>query len=119
MHDSREEAKKIKFKGSFKAKLANAENLPFEDNAFDAVSAYHSAHHMDDLEKVISEMFRVCKTSGFILISDLREEGRKAYEHKDDNGESLKKIEEILYRHTNSIRKIKTKYNMMFVCKKC
>lgn len=92
VHDSRKDAKKEKFKGTFEARLANAENLPFKDNEFDAVSAYHSIHHMDNLKKVISEMFRVCKTSGLILISDLHKEGRKAYEHEDDNGRFLRKL---------------------------
>lgn len=119
VHDSREDAKKRKFQGRFETRLANAEYLHFEDNEFDAVSAYHSMHHMDDLNKAISEMFRVCKDSGFVLVADLNEEGRKAYEHEDDNGEFLKKLEETLSSHTNSIRKIKTKYNTMFICRKC
>jgi ubiquinone/menaquinone biosynthesis C-methylase UbiE len=119
VHDSRKDAEKIKFSGTFEAKLANAENLPFSDNEFDAVSAYHSMHHIDNLDKAISEMCRVCKTSGLIIVADLHEEGRKAYEHEDDNGEFLKKLEETLSRHSNSIRKIKSKYNMMFICRKC
>ncbi len=118
VHDSRKDAEKRKFKGIFEARLANAESLPFEDNEFDAVSAYHSMHHIDNLDKAISEMFRVCKNSGTILISDLHEKGRKAYEHEDDNGEFLKKLEETLSRYTNSIHKIRSKYNAMFICKK-
>jgi len=118
VHDSRKDAEKIKFSGTFEAKLANAENLPFSDNEFDAISAYHSMHHIDDLDKAISEMFRVCKNSGLILISDLHEEDRKTYEHEDDNGEFLRKLEEILSKHTNSIRKVRSKYNAMFICKK-
>jgi ubiquinone/menaquinone biosynthesis C-methylase UbiE len=118
VYDSREDAKKRKFKGTFEAKLAKAEELPFTDNEFDAVSAFHSVHHMDNREKVIDEMFRVCKKEGFILIADLHEEGRKAYEHDCDNGEFLKRLEESLVKHTKSIKKIRTKYNMMFICQK-
>jgi len=118
VHDSKKDAEKTKFKGSFEARLANAENLPFEDKEFDAVSAYHSMHHMENLESVVFEMFRVCKTGGFILISDLHEKGRKAYEHEDDKGEFLRKLEKLLSKYTNSIRKIKTKHNMIFICKK-
>lgn len=117
VHDAREDAEKKKFEGSFEAKLANAKNLPFGDNVFDAVFAYHSMHHMDNVGKVIDEMFRVCKKRGFILISDLNEKGRKAYEHQSDNGEFLKKIEDSLIKYNKSIRKIKTKYNIMFICK--
>lgn len=118
VHDSREDAKKRKFKGTFEAKLVKAEELPFTDNEFDAVSAFHSVHHMDNREKVIDEMFRVCKKEGFILIADLHEEGRKAYEHDSDNGEFLKRLEKSLVKYTKSIKKIKTKYNMMFICQK-
>jgi demethylmenaquinone methyltransferase/2-methoxy-6-polyprenyl-1,4-benzoquinol methylase len=118
VHDSRKNAEKRKFKGSFEARLADAESLPFGDSEFDAVSAYHSMHHIDNLDKAISEMFRVCKISGLVLVADLHEKGRKAYEHEDDNGEFLKKLEETLSRHTNSMRKVRSKYNAMFICKK-
>lgn len=118
IHESRKDAAKKKFKGSFEAKLANAKNPSFSDDEFDAVFAYHSMHHMDNLKKVINEMFRVCKSGGLILISDLNERGRKAYEHELDNGEFFKKTECLLTKYTKSIRKIKTKYNMIFICKK-
>lgn len=118
VHESRKDAKKEKFKGTFKAKLANAENLPFEDGEFDAVFAYHSMHHIDNMEKVIDEMFRVCKQGGFILISELHEKGLKVYEHKYDSGELLKKIEKFLSKYTKSIQKVKTKYNIMFIYRK-
>jgi len=118
VYDSRKDARKRKFKGTFEAKLADAENLPFGDNEFDAVFSYHSMHHMDNLNKVVDEIFRVCKNGGFVLISDLHEEGRKKYEHEPDNGEFLKRMEDCLTRYAISIQKIRTKYNMMFICKK-
>ena len=92
-------------------------NIMIVSNEVDAVFAYHAMHHMDNMGKVIDEMFRVCKKSGFILISDFHEKGRKAYEHKPDNGEFLKRVEETLAKYTRSIRKVRTKYNMMFICK--
>jgi ubiquinone/menaquinone biosynthesis C-methylase UbiE len=118
VHESKKDAEKEKFKGTFEAKLANAENLPFEDGEFDAVFAYHSIHHIDNIEGAIDEMFRVCKQGGFILIAELHEKGLKEYEHKYDSGELLKKIEKFLSKYTKSIQKIKTKYNMMFICRK-
>lgn len=118
IHVSRKDAGKEKFKGSFEARLANAENLPFPDNEFDAIFSYHSMHHMDNVQKIIDEMFRVCKKRRLILISDLHEEGRKAYEHKPDSGNLLKRIEKSLAKYTKSIRKVKTRYNMMFICRK-
>ena len=118
IHGSRKDARKEKFRGSFEAKLANAENLPFPDNEFDAIFSYHSLHHMDKVAKVVSEMFRVCKRRGFILISDLHEKGRKAYKHKPDSGNLLNRIEKSLAKHSKSVRMVRSKYNMMFICRK-
>lgn len=117
VHDSRTGAEKIKFSGTFEAKLANAKRLPFEDGEFDAVSSYHSMHHMKNVKKVINEMFRVCKTGGFVLIADLHEEGRKKYDHDSDKG-FLKKMEDCLGRYSESIRKVRTKYTALYICKK-
>ena len=118
VHKSRHDAKRKKFKGSFQAKLANAEHLPFEDGEFDTVSSYHSIHHLDDARKAIKEMFRVCKSRGFVLVADLNEEGRKKYDHELDNGRFLKRIERYLDSCAVSMRKIKTKYTTLFICKK-
>jgi len=118
VHGSRESAKRSKFKGSFGARLADAEDLPFKDGEFDAVSSYHSMHHLNDARKAIKEMFRVCKTSGFVLVADLNEEGRKKYDHEIDNGKFLKRVELYLDRCAASMRKVETKYTTLFICKK-
>lgn len=118
VHNSRQDAQKEKFTGTFEAQVANGEHLPFEEHEFDAVFAYHSMHHMDNVEQVIAEMFRVCKPEGFVLIADLHENGRKAYKHKADSGKLLKTIEHCLTKYTPSVRKVETEYNLMFICKK-
>ena len=41
-----------------------AENMPFEDNFFDAVLCMNSFDHFDDLEKVAAEIKRVLKPNG-------------------------------------------------------
>lgn len=117
IHDSRKNAEKQQFKGTFKAMLANAENLAFKGCEFDAVSAYDSLHHMDDVEKVIDEMFRVCKKGGIVLISDPHEKDQKSAGCKFDE-ELPNKIVKVLAKHTKSIRKFKTKRNMAYICKK-
>jgi ubiquinone/menaquinone biosynthesis C-methylase UbiE len=118
LYTVRRKAKKNKFKGTFEARLADAEKLPFEDNEFDAVIAYHSIHHMDNVKKAIKEMFRVCKIDGLVLISELHEEGQKAYEHKSDKGRLLKRTEKLLTQYAQSIQKTNTKYNTIIICKK-
>ena len=118
IHNARKEAEKTKLKGALEVMLCNAENLFFDNNEFDAVFSYHSMHHIENVEGVIGEMFRVCKSGGLVLVSDLRENGRKAYGHEPDKTELLKKVEILLSRHAKDIKKLKTKKNTMFICRK-
>jgi 2-polyprenyl-6-hydroxyphenyl methylase/3-demethylubiquinone-9 3-methyltransferase len=90
IHISRKSAKRRKLRGSFQAKRANAEKMSFEDNMFDAVIAYNSLHHVENLKSVISEMFRVCKRGGWILVSDF-EKNKKKCNHPIPKG-FLKKV---------------------------
>jgi 2-polyprenyl-6-hydroxyphenyl methylase/3-demethylubiquinone-9 3-methyltransferase len=41
-----------------------AENLPYDENTFDAVMCFDVLEHIEDLEKVISEAYRVLKRNG-------------------------------------------------------
>ena len=47
---------------------AYAENLPFEDGAFDFVFCYTVIEHVQDLGKSLSEMYRVTKEGGVIFL---------------------------------------------------
>lgn len=47
---------------------ANAEQLPFEDNSFDTVVATLALCTIPNTEKVLSEIKRVCKPEGKILL---------------------------------------------------
>ncbi len=49
-------------KGDFR--VANAEELPFPDNTFDAVCSMGVLHHTETPEKAIQEIFRVMKPGG-------------------------------------------------------
>lgn len=46
----------------------NAENLPFDNDSFDAVIAVDMIHHLADPKKGIQESLRVCKSNGIVLI---------------------------------------------------
>ena len=48
-----------------------AEDLPFEDETFDIVSSRYAFHHFADPKSVISEMVRVCKTGGHVIVIDI------------------------------------------------
>ncbi|MBM3703370.1 MAG: methyltransferase domain-containing protein, partial [Actinobacteria bacterium] len=48
--------------------VANAENLPFNNNEFDHVYSWGVIHHSPDTEKIISEIYRVLKPGGTFCI---------------------------------------------------
>ena len=48
--------------------LADSENLPFENNSFDAITAGFGVRNFEDLNKGLSEMFRTLKKGGVITI---------------------------------------------------
>ncbi len=50
---------------------ADVESLPFEDNCFDLVSCRFAFHHFLRPEKAMSEMTRVLKHGGKLVLSDI------------------------------------------------
>lgn len=51
-------------------KIADAENLPFDDAEFDLVTNRIALHHYSDAPKAIQEMARVLKTGGVLGFTD-------------------------------------------------
>jgi SAM-dependent methyltransferase len=54
---------------SFRA--ADAQNLPFENGAFDVVVCRLALHHLLKPLLVVLEMARVCRTGGVVLVEDI------------------------------------------------
>lgn len=50
--------------------IMDVESLAFEDDSFDIVSCRFAFHHFTDPVKAISEMVRVCKNGGEIVLVD-------------------------------------------------
>ena len=48
--------------------LADSENLPFQDNSYDAITAGFGVRNFEDLNKGISEMYRTLKPRGIVAI---------------------------------------------------
>jgi ubiquinone/menaquinone biosynthesis C-methylase UbiE len=53
-------------------KVGDSENLPFEDNTFDAVINVESSHCYASMDKFIQEVSRVLKPNAYFLFCDLR-----------------------------------------------
>ena len=47
---------------------ACSESMPFQDGVFDVISSFNSLDHLDNLDRAISEIFRVLAPSGFFLL---------------------------------------------------
>lgn len=54
---------------NMKARTADAENLPFEDNFFDMVVGHAVIHHLPDVEAAFKEAYRVLKPGGVLVIA--------------------------------------------------
>src|SRR4030043_441932 len=62
----------------------NAENLEFEDEAFDSVCMSHSLHHLADIDKVSTEMKRVLKKGGNFILREMYGDGEQTEAQKVD-----------------------------------
>ncbi len=49
----------------------DAEQLPFDDAAFDVVACRAAFHHFPHPERVLAEMRRVCRPGGRVLVADM------------------------------------------------
>lgn len=61
--------------------LANAERLPYQDEAFDGVLHIGGINFFNDKKAAILEMIRVARPGSRILIGDETEKGAKSYEY--------------------------------------
>jgi ubiquinone/menaquinone biosynthesis C-methylase UbiE len=65
-------------------RIGDAQNLPFEGESFDVVVCRLALHHMQEPGRVVSEMARVCRTGGTVLVEDIfASEHRERAEHQD------------------------------------
>jgi len=56
----------LDLKGDFR--VADAQSLPFDDNTFDCVCSVGVLHHVPDTEKAVTEIFRVLKPGGRLIV---------------------------------------------------
>jgi ubiquinone/menaquinone biosynthesis C-methylase UbiE len=49
----------------------DVEQLPFDESSFDVVTSRYSAHHYPNPQQAVREVFRVLKTGGHFILSDI------------------------------------------------
>lgn len=64
----REKLKKRKLDDKITLASGDSENLPFEDNKFDAIIVAFGVRNFENLEKGLSEMFRVLRPGGKVVV---------------------------------------------------
>jgi len=65
--------------GRVEFQVADGNSLPFPEKSFDFVTCNSVLHHLAEPENLFSEMARLAKPDGAILLRDLRRPGRLAY----------------------------------------
>jgi ubiquinone/menaquinone biosynthesis C-methylase UbiE len=57
--------------------VMNAESLTFKSNGFDTVCISYSVHHLENIDTVLSEMYRVLKPGGNFIIQEMYSDGEQ------------------------------------------
>ncbi len=73
---------------SFRA--ADAQNLPFENGAFDVAVCRLALHHLQKPLQVVREMARVCRAGGTVLVEDIYASERRERAAYQDRWEILR-----------------------------
>lgn len=88
-------------------RVADAENLPYEDNYFDLVYSWGVIHHSPDFKKCISQIVRVTKPEGSIKIMVYNRHSLYAWYQYFKfgllKGRPFKSVKNILFHHQESI----------------
>ncbi len=70
--------------------VGDAEHLPFQEDEFDIVVSRLALHHFEDPQRVISEMARVCRPQGLVIVEDLAASEYPARAAYQNNFEQLR-----------------------------
>jgi demethylmenaquinone methyltransferase / 2-methoxy-6-polyprenyl-1,4-benzoquinol methylase len=57
-----------KLHNRIKLSIEDSENLPFHDNSYDAITAGFGVRNFENLEKGLSEIYRIVKKNGYVVI---------------------------------------------------
>lgn len=85
-----------------KTVLADAENLPFEDEEFDLIIANFLIVHFKDLDSLFREVYRVLRSGGYLILTNINQ--RKAPKLKVGKEELI--IESFYHRPEDVIKNL-------------
>jgi ubiquinone/menaquinone biosynthesis C-methylase UbiE len=128
---SRAMLKEAKEKGNILVVETDAQRLPFKDNSFDLLLCADTLHHLPNAKQVVSEMKRVTKGGGVVVVIEINHNWadslrRKLIKFAENREKKKKTIGVTLYQesiHINKLRRIvnnvgltdyKT-YNLIFI----
>jgi len=60
--------------------MGSALLMPFTNAYFDTVTMSNALHHIEDLPKLFSETARVCRKKGMVIINEMLNENKSAFE---------------------------------------
>jgi ubiquinone/menaquinone biosynthesis C-methylase UbiE len=103
-------------------RVADCENLPYEDNAFDLVYSWGVVHHTPDTPRAFNELIRVCKPGGLCKVMVYNRRSLLSYffwvKYALLKGRPWKTLSWCLYHHMESIgTKAYTKSEIMDMIK--
>lgn len=64
----RKKIEKLNLSNTIEMVLGDSEKIPFDDNSFDAITVAFGVRNFEDLEKGLSEIYRVLKTGGTFAV---------------------------------------------------
>jgi len=64
----RKKIEKLNLSNSIKMVVGDSENMPFDDNSFDAITVAFGVRNFENLEKGLSEIYRVLKPGGTFVV---------------------------------------------------
>ncbi|MFW9795086.1 MAG: class I SAM-dependent methyltransferase [Candidatus Thorarchaeota archaeon] len=59
-------------------RVMNGETMEFQDNQFDTVCMSYTVHHLENIETVLAEMYRVLKPGGNFIIQEMYSDGEQS-----------------------------------------
>ena len=100
----KEKIKKKNLASKIEMVLGDSENMPFEDNSFDAVTVAFGVRNFESLENGLKEIYRVLKPNGTFVILETSMPDKTPYisfvvtSRNDNHGGDLRKRMMIFYK---------------------